>query len=239
LSERAPQHAPAEAAAEAVKAYIRTNRARLAHDGELLALLLPERFPGGDVRDLQRHMIEKIASENAGLRAERDRLARARERASQLGCGVRQAVLDLVDARSFEEVIAVAKSTAESFGAHRAAICVEGEDNARPKGAAGVRLIGPGLAAAVLGRDGTHTVLSGGGNLLFGAGGAECKSIAVFRLVIGDPAALYVLGAREPRRFESGHQTSDLQFFARALERAIRAWLDLPSFAEVRSQKSE
>src|SRR5207248_1160509 len=120
LSERAPQHAPAEAAAEAVKAYIRMNRARLARDGELLALLLPERFPNEDVRDLQRAIIEKIANENAGLRAERDRLRHARERASQLGSGVRQAVLDLVDARSFEEAIAVAKSTAESFGAHRA-----------------------------------------------------------------------------------------------------------------------
>ena len=230
MSERAPSHAPADAAAEAVKAYVRTNRARLARDGELLALLLPERFPNDDVRDLQRHIIEKIAHENAALRAERDRLKSARAHASQLGEGVRQAVLDLVDTRSFKEVIAVAKSTAETFGAHRAAICVEGEESARPKGTAGVRLIGPGIAAAVLGRDGTHTVLSGGGNLLFGPGGGECKSIAAFRLVIGDPAALYVLGAREPRRFDNEQLTRDLAFFARALERAIRAWLDLPKF---------
>jgi uncharacterized protein YigA (DUF484 family) len=204
------------------------NRARLARDGELLALLLPERFAGEDVRDLQRHIIERIANENASLRAERDRLRHARESASQLGEGVRQAVLDLVDARSFEEVIAVAKSSAQIFGAERAAICVEGEEGARPKGAMSVRLIAPGLASAVLGRDGKETVLSGGGTLLLGAGGAECRSIAAFRLVIGDPAALYVLGAREPRRFESEHQLRDVAFFARALERAIRAWLDLP-----------
>jgi hypothetical protein len=228
LSERAPSRAPAEAAAEAVKAYVRTNRAKLARDGELLALLLPERFASDNVRDLQRHIIEKIAGENAGLRAERDRLKSARESASQLGEGVRQAVLDLVDARSFEDVIAVAKSTAEIFGAHRAAICVEGEDSARPRGSTGVRLIGPGIASAVLGRDGTHAVLSGGGNLLLGAGGGDCRSIAAFRLVIGAPAALYVLGAREPRRFENEQLTRDLGFFARALERAIRAWLDLP-----------
>jgi uncharacterized protein YigA (DUF484 family) len=228
LSERAPSRAPAEAAAEAVKAYVRTNRARLVRDGELLALLLPERFPNDDVRDLQRHIIEKIASDNATLRAERERLKSARALASQLGEGVRQAVLDLVDARSFDEVIAVARSTAETFGAHRAAICVEGEDSARPRGATGVRLIAPGLAAAVLGRDGKEVVLSGGGNVLLGAGGGDCKSIAAFRLVIGDPAALYVLGAREPRRFENEQLTRDLAFFARALERAIRAWLDLP-----------
>jgi uncharacterized protein YigA (DUF484 family) len=228
LSERAPQRAPAEAAAEAVKAYIRMNRTRLARDGELLALLLPERFAGQDVGDLQRHIIEKMANENASLRAERDRLRHARKRSIQLGEGVRQAVLNLVDARSFEEVIAVAKSSAAVFGAERAAICVEGEESARPKGATGVRLIAAGLAAAVLGRDGREVVLSGGGTLLLGAGGAECRSIAAFRLVIGDPAALYVLGAREPRRFESEHQVRDVAFFARALERAIRAWLDLP-----------
>lgn len=228
MSERARERQPQEAAAEAVKAYIRMNRARLARDGELLALLLPERFANQDVHDLQRHILDRIAQENAQLRAERDRLAHARVRGLQLGEGVRQAVLELVDARSFEEVIAVAKSSAQVFGAERAAICVEGEESARPKGTAGVRLIGPGLAAAVLGRDGNQAVLSGGGTLLLGQGGAECRSIAAFRLVIGDPAALYVLGAREPHRFDSEHQMADIGFFARALERAIRAWLDLP-----------
>ena len=73
-------------------------------------------------------------------------------------------------------------------------------------------------------------MLSGGGNLLFGPGGSECKCIAAFRLTIGDRAALYVLGAREPRRFDNEQLTRDLIFFARALERAIRAWLDLPKF---------
>lgn len=228
MSERASQRSGGEAAAEAVKAYIRMNRARLARDGELLALLLPERFAQEEVRDLQRHIIEKIAAENARLVAERDRLRHARQRASQLGEGVRQAVLDLVDARSFAEVIEVAKSSAQIFGADRAAICVEGEESTRPKGTAGVRLIGPGLVSAVLGRDGREAVLSGGGNLLLGAGGNECRSIAAFRLTVGDRAALYVLGAREPRRFDGGHQLADLAFFARALERAIRAWLDLP-----------
>jgi hypothetical protein len=37
-----------------------------------------------------------------------------------------------------------------------------------------------------------------------------------------------VLGAREEHRFEGEDVAADLAFFARALERAIRAWLDLP-----------
>ncbi len=35
-------------------------------------------------------------------------------------------------------------------------------------------------------------------------------------------------GARSEGRFEGEETTADLSFFARALERAIRAWLDLP-----------
>ena len=114
MSERAPSHAQADAAAEAVKAYVRTDRARLARDGELLALLLPERFPNEDVRDLQRAIIDRLAGENARLRSERDLLKCARALASQLGEGVRQAVLALVDARSFEEIIVLARTAAES-----------------------------------------------------------------------------------------------------------------------------
>jgi uncharacterized protein len=228
MTERAPSRAPAEAAAEAVKAYIRTHRAKLSRDGEILALLLPERFHAGEIRDLQRHIIERLAGENTALRAECNNLRGERERAERLGDGVRQAVLDLVDARSFEEVIAIAKSSAGMFGARRAAICVEGEESARPKGATGIRLIGAGLVDALLGADGLSAALCSGGSVLLGAGGGECRSIAAFRLEIGERPALYVLGAREQHCFEGEELASDVCFFARALERAIRAWLDLP-----------
>ena len=228
MSERAQSRPPAEAAAEAVKAYIRMNRAKLSKDGEFLALLLPERFASSDVRDLQRFAIDRLAVENAALRAERDGLRGARERAVRLGEGVRRVVLDLVDARSFEEAIAVAKSSAKAFGADRASLCVESEDGTKTAHCTGVRLIAPGVADAVLGCDGTAAILSGGGGLLLGTGGAECRSLAAFRLTIGGPAALYVLGAREEHRFEGEDVAADLAFFARALERAIRAWLDLP-----------
>jgi uncharacterized protein YigA (DUF484 family) len=230
VSDRAESRAPAEAAAEAVKAYIRMNRARLAADGELLALLLPERFAAGEVRDLQRFVIERLTGENAALRAERDGLRGARAQAVRLGDGVRRATLDLIDARSFEEAIAIATSSAEAFGADRASLCVEGEEGAAPTGTKGVRLIAPGTIAAVLGCEGMGAILSGGGETLLGPGGGECRSLAAFRLKIGrdTPAALYVLGARAEGRLESEQAEADLAFFARALERAIRAWLDLP-----------
>ena len=53
-------------------------------------------------------------------------------------------------------------------------------------------------------------------------------SLAAYRLRIGRLAALYVLGAAAEGRFEERECEADLGYFARALERAIRAWLDLP-----------
>ena len=225
MSDRAESREPALAAAQAVKAYIRMHREKLAEDGELLGLLLPQRFGDGRVRDMQRHVIERLSSENAALRAKRDGLKS--DRSVRLGDGVRKLVLDLIDARSFEEAIAVATAAAPAFGADRVALCVEGE-NAAPRGCEGVRLIAHGTTGAVLGRDGSGAVLSGGGEALLGA--EDCKSLAVFRLRIGreTPAALYVLGAKSEGRFEGEETAADLSFFARALERAIRAWLDLP-----------
>jgi uncharacterized protein YigA (DUF484 family) len=226
--DRAPARNSAIEAAEAVKTYIRMNRAKLAADGELLALLLPERFEAGEVRDLQRFVIERLSAENSGLRAERDALMATRASAARLGDGARRVILDLIDARSFEEAIAVVTGAAPGFGADCAALCVEGEGVA--SNAEGVRLIPPGTVNAVLGAEGSGAILSGGGRVLLGPHGGDCKSLAAFRLRIGrmTPAAVYVLGARAENRFEGEETVSDLSFFARALERAIRAWLDLP-----------
>ncbi len=123
-----------------------------------------------------------------------------------------------------------ATAAAPAFGASCAALCVEGEDGVAPTGTKGVRLIATGTSNLVLGREGMGAILSGGGDILLGPVGSACRSLAAFRLRIGGeaPAALYVLGADEAGRFEGEDTTEDLGFFARALERAIRAWLDLP-----------
>jgi hypothetical protein len=228
MSERAEARNPREAAAEAVKTYIRLNRETLSADGELLALLLPERFAAREIRDLQQHIIEKLRDENASLRAERDGLKGAREQVVKLGEAVRLLVLDLLDARSFDEAIATAVQAAARLGADRVALCVEGE-GAAPKNCEGVRMIAPGTSAALLGESVTGAVLAGGGAMFLGAAGRDCRSVAVFRLRAGReaPALLYVLGARQPGRFEDG-EGADLAFFACALERSFRAWLDLP-----------
>ncbi len=61
---------------EAVRAYIRMNRARLAQDGSFLAMLLPDRFEG-DALDMQIHVIEKLRAENAALKSKLEAVERA------------------------------------------------------------------------------------------------------------------------------------------------------------------
>ena len=103
MSERAKSVDTAEAAADAIKAYVRLNRKRLAGDGELLALLVPERVDLGDARDFQRFVIDRLTAENIALKAERDGLKASQHASARLGEGVRRFVLDLLDARSFAE----------------------------------------------------------------------------------------------------------------------------------------
>lgn len=74
MSEQAESVAPE--ADEAVRAYIRMNRARLAQDGSFLAMLLPPRFEG-EVHDMQRHVVEKLRAENAALKTKLEAVERA------------------------------------------------------------------------------------------------------------------------------------------------------------------
>ena len=227
MNQSAPSRDSASAAAEAVKAYIWMHRARLAADGELLSLLLPERFGDEGVIDFTQYVLEKLRAENQALRAERDALKSVNDRGLRLSEGVHRAMLDLLDARSFAEAIAVATASAPAFGADRAVFCIEAADGiAQATSCDGVRLIAPGTVTAVVGPDGKGAILSGGGELLFGRTGY--RSIAAFRLRIGQQPALYVLGSLIENRFEGHASEADLGLFARALERAIRAWLDLP-----------
>ena len=221
---------PVRDAAAAVKAYIRMHRGQLASDGELLALLLPERAGLGEVRDFQRFLLDKLAAENTALRAERVALLERRSRSTHLGEGVRRFVLDLIDARSFAEAIALAIAAAPLFGAERSAICVEADDCASQTRTENVRLIAVGTTEAVLGKGSDVAILSEGGERLLGSGGQNCRSLAAFRLTIGreGPQALWVLGAVSPGQFQGEDAAEDLRYAALALERAIRAWLALP-----------
>ena len=64
---------------EAIRAYIRKNRSRLAHDSSFIVALLPDRFEGGEVHDIQRHIIDRLRAENAALKTKLEAVERAVE----------------------------------------------------------------------------------------------------------------------------------------------------------------
>ena len=175
MTDHAEIRNPVEAAAEAVKTYIRLHRETLASDGEMLALLVPERFAGNSVGDLQRHIIERLREQNAALAAECDSLKGARERASKLGEAVKARVLELLDARSFQDAIAVAVNAAGAFGADRAALCVEG-DGAAPKNCAGAlpTRFSPKVEARTS-KSSTIPTCSGSGTRIFARQRSRCR----------------------------------------------------------------
>lgn len=222
---------PAQEAAEAVKAYLRMHRGQIADDAELLALLLPERFPeAGNVRDYQHFIIEKLRSENAKLKSERDGLKKLSDSASAIREGVRALVLELVSARSFEDVVAVATSAAKALGADRVSLAIESADALALPGMEGVRLLPLGLADSLIGRDAIGAILRGGHEPLFAGALGALQSVAIFRIDLGPtaPPALFAVGAIDAERFEDECETREIAHFVRALERAIVAWLDLP-----------
>jgi len=69
-----------------------------------------------------------------------------------------------------------------------------------------------------------------GARTIFGSAASLVRSDALLRLKISPaaPAGLLALGSRKENRFHPGQGTELLGFLARALERSIRAWLDLP-----------
>jgi|GEM_PF-838078 uncharacterized protein len=223
---------PSEAALDAVKSYVRMNRDRLIADGELMGLLFPERFDG-DVRDLQRFVIEQMAAANKKLRAERDALKGFYDRRTNLSETVRRAVLDLVGVHSFGEAATVAENLALGFGADTCAFCAE-NPHTIPLNGRQILPLAPGTVQAVVG-DGLGAILSGGGALLFGKGGEVYASLAAFRLRLDDSATtiLFIMGSCREGRFDGRAVEADLRFFALALERALSAhqaqWLAPPT----------
>jgi uncharacterized protein YigA (DUF484 family) len=219
-----------EAAAEAVKAYLRLHRERLANDPEMLALLLPGRFAeAGSVRDYQHFVIGRLASEVAALKSERAARARRPDRNAPTREGVKRLVLDLLDAHAFEDVIGVACGAAPHLGADIVSFGIESEAGVKV-GNTGMCLLAPGTVATFIEPAAVGAVVTGDAPSLLFPAGLVPRCAAVFRLRFGrrSPSALYAVGSHDLARFDDEGETREIAHFVRALERAMRSWLEPP-----------
>lgn len=203
----------------------------LRHAALLDTQVAPARHEGDRVLDLQHFMVERLRRDIARLRADQDDLlANSRDNLSTQE-RVHRAVLALLAADSFENLIeAVTTDLAVWLDVDVATLCVEAADDTIPRARIeGVQVLAPGTIDAILApgrevvlRDDVH-----GDPEIFGEAAPLVRSDALIRLGFGEekPIGMLAFGTRHPGYFNPGQGTELLSFLARILEHCVRAWL--------------
>ena len=204
---------------------------------ELLDVLIPPDANRGDgVVNLQHFLLERLRQQLAEAERAHDHLVAVGRANMVVQTRIHRAVLMLLCAQSFESLIeTVTTDLAVMLDLDAVALGVEQSTEELPpvrlggliqlEAGAVDRLIGRGRSVS-LAEQPTEARL-----LLFGAACELVTSQALIRLSISrmTPPALLALGSRRAEQFHEGQRTELLTFLARALERCIRAWLNLPS----------
>ncbi len=249
-----PKRSPARAAAEppaadepgaaAVAAYLRRHPEFFhQHPALLDELALPSAAEGragsAQVIDLRAAMIERLRGQVLSMTQLRDEMVAAGRGNLQVQARTHEAVLALLTARSFEQLIE--RATGDLATILDVDVAALGVERANPRTAEGalppVRLGGvfqlePGTVDLLVG-PGRQTRLreaTNGDPMLYGGGAGLVRSDALVRLSISrqTPPALLALGARDEGHFHPGQGTELLQFLGAVLTEQVRAWLDLP-----------
>ncbi len=206
----------------------------LAEEPTLLDRLIedmPRERPDGIV-DLSTFMLRRLRGERDRLHHQRQAIiaaSRANEHTLQR---VQTAILFILDAQSFEQLIeVVTNDLALLLDLDAAALVIEadGESSGRPS-VSGVRLVPRGwVDRATGGADIRLLPDRSGEEVIYGPSAGIVRSQALVRLTISDSTepALLALGSRDPEMFQDGMRTDLVRFMGKVLERRIRDWLDL------------
>lgn len=226
---------PDSLTAEDVAAYLRKHSDFLVQNPDLVQHLTPPSVDRGrGVVDLQAFMVERLRGEVGRLKDQQRELIGTTRANLNSQSRVHAAVLFLLDAQSFEQLIqTVTTDLAVLLDLDVAALIVESNGRESPHvHRSGVRVVEPGTIRRWLGR--REVVLNSdirGSEEIFGPAYGLVRSEALIRLQVSreTPDGLLAFGSREPDTFHSGQGTELVVFLARVVERIIRAWLDLPA----------
>lgn len=225
---------PGGPSVEAVAAFLASHPTFLADHPDLLeTLILPEQRSPEGVVDLRGHLLQRQRDDIDRLKRQQRAIVSATRANLNTQHRIHSAILFLLDAESFEQLIqAIGTDLAVLLDLDAAVLSVEGDGaSAPPPLHSGVRVLPPGTIGALLG-DSDHRLegdIEGDGTI-FGPAFGMVKSQALIRLDVSSatPPALLALGSRDPEMFQAGMRTELMGFLAHVLERCIRAWLDLP-----------
>jgi len=189
---------------------------------------------GGRVLDLRAALIERLRAEVGRMTLLRDEMVSAGRSNQQAQSRVHEAVLALLGATSFEQLIERATGDlAVILDLDVVALGVEQRaEDLPPVRLGGVFQLEPGTVDRLIGsgRELKLRAAVPGDPLLYGAGAGLVRSDALVRLVVSPatPPALLALGSRQEGHFHAGQGTALLGFLGAVLARCVRAWLDLP-----------
>lgn len=239
-----PPEKPERLVAADVAAYLRRHPDFLARRPELLSLMkAPAREMGDGVVDLQQFMLDRLRTDNARLKLVQRKLISTSRSNLANQSRVHAAVLAMLGATTFENLIAVVTDELTMLlDIDAVGLCVEATHGAADRmpgtiaGGAlpgGIQVLEAGSVDDLLGP--THDVLLRpdviGDPVIFGpaaAGLVRSDALVRLRVSAAAPVGLLALGARKPNAFNPGQGTELLQFMAQVIEHLIRAWLDLP-----------
>lgn len=245
-SDAAPRRANGDAAGQPVRgegrpsaadvaAYLRRHPDFLADHPELLEILTPPAPERGDgVVDLHLFLVERLRAQLAEANRAHDNLIAIGRVNLVVQARVHRAVLALLSARSFENLIeTVTTDLAIILDLDAVTLGVEqATDELPPVRLGGLVQLDEGTVDDLIGRGRSVSLVNStnGRAALFGAASGLIRSQALIRLTVSrkTPPALLALGSRRPDQFRQGQRTELLNFLARTLERCIRAWLNLP-----------
>jgi uncharacterized protein len=233
VAQELPRPAPAEIGAADVAAWLAEHPDFVVQHADLFSrLTLPRAERGDGVVDFQSFMVERLRAQLDTLKGQQRAFVAATRANHNTQNRVHAAILFLLDAESFEQLIhTVTTDLAVLLDLDVACLLIEAsEDEAQPAQAAGVRIVGVGEVDRWLGRqefDLQNNVA--GDEAIFGPGAGLVRSQALLRLNVSPetPPCLLALGSRDPEMFHPGMRTELVGFLGRVLERCIRSWLDL------------
>ena len=199
-----------------------------------LAALLPQTDNGGNVIDLQRFVIARLRQELTLVRSQGRAFIEAAAANLLAQERIHSAVLRLLEARAFGELIRiVSRDLAALVGADLAVVCVEAPENHElPQSPPpGIAVLAQGQVDTTLGGGMRHVLNDGRKRLptVYGRLGRKVRSEALVRLSFGGktPPGLLVLGSYDAETFAPDQRMELLEFLARVLERSMRTWLAL------------
>lgn len=215
-----------------VRDYLKAHPGFLARNADILETqALPPRSDADGVKviDFQRALVDRLRTDNARLRDfQSEVITAARANVSALAV-VHEAVLQILEATSFEELIHVlTQELAPSLGIEVVTLCLEGEASPESPEVPNLQLLAAGTIDALLGPGQNIRLASGAfdDGTIFGPAAERVQSQAFARLDLGDaPAGLLALGSQEPDKYDEGQGGELLHFLALVVERVIQLWL--------------